>query len=79
MNQKKWDEMTDQQKHDYLSTGEIKIAKRIGVRADSKVNSDEPAVICFLAYCNDIQVSNEHETSTGAMEEAIANIKALAT
>ena len=80
MTQEEWNEMSNQQRHEYLSAGEIKIEKQIVFRADSKVNDDdEKAVLCFTAHCRGIQISNRHDTNTAAMEEAVANINALAT
>ncbi|MDO6426212.1 hypothetical protein Q4489_04270 [Thalassotalea sp. 1_MG-2023] len=49
--------MTDQERVEYLRKGIIKVEPRMGIRADSKVNDNEPAVLInYLAKCRGIMI-----------------------
>ncbi len=80
MTEVEWNEMSNQQRYEYVSAGEIKVEQYLGFRGDSKVNDDSAkAYLCFIAYSNGVQLSNNCDTKEEALQEAADNMKALAT
>ena len=78
MTQKEWNEMSNPQRHEYLSDGEIEIKKQLAADAKAKVN-DVKVRAYYSAFCRDVQISHWHESNTDAMEEATNFMKELAT
>ncbi len=77
MTQEQWDKMTDKEKFDFFSEGEISVQKQVGIRADSKVNDTDCCVVSFTAYCRNVQISDGQETNTAAMKQAADYIESL--
>lgn len=77
MTQKNWEDMSNQQRYDYLSDGEIIIKKQAGLRRDAKIGDDNMVVISFAASCLGVQISHWCETNLDAMKQAVEFMESL--
>ena len=74
MNKKQWLSASNKEKAVYLLGGEVKISKRAGIKADSKVGDTDCCVTVYAAFVGIIQISNYQDNSRLAMQEAIDSL-----
>ena len=77
MTQDEWDRMTNLQRHEYLSAGEIEIKKQTALNGKAKVGSSDAVKVYSSAHCRGVQVSQWHEIETEALQEAEDFIEGL--
>lgn len=78
MTQDLWDKMSNKQRHDYLSAGEVIIKMQTGLRTDAKIGDPDMFATTFAASCRGVQISSWCETNEDAMKEASAYMESLA-
>lgn len=70
----KWENSSNKDRYDFLSNGEIKVKKIIGIDGSSLVGDDSKVITGFIVSVGIITLSDPQETRTLAMEQAEKSI-----
>jgi hypothetical protein len=70
----KWAKMSNQERHDYLVSNEVKVKTITGLNGSAKVGSNQAMITCYVASSGGVTLSHPQNTRAAAMAQAEESI-----